>query len=246
MIPSRPGLLVSVRSAAEAAAALEGGADLIDVKEPARGSLGRADDQAVRAVLATIAGRRPVSAARGELMDESSARSDGPSWDPGLHFVKWGLAGAATRDWRQRLEAFEARCVPQVVVVAYADWQCAEAPGVEEVVGFACRKPGQILLLDTHCKTPSVLGLRRRPNLLDWLTVDEVVDICRTCRAAGGRVALAGSLDLGTMELLAPACPDWFAVRSAACAAGERHAAIEADRVRCLSHWLERLASRRA
>ena len=35
-------LLVSVRSPAEALAALEGGAALIDVKEPARGSLGRA------------------------------------------------------------------------------------------------------------------------------------------------------------------------------------------------------------
>ena len=36
-----PGLLVSVRSAAEAATALAGGADLIDVKEPSRGPLGR-------------------------------------------------------------------------------------------------------------------------------------------------------------------------------------------------------------
>ena len=38
-----PGLLVSVRSGAEAEAALAGGADLIDVKEPTRGALGRAD-----------------------------------------------------------------------------------------------------------------------------------------------------------------------------------------------------------
>ena len=39
----RSRLLVSVRSAAEAEIALHGGADLIDVKEPTRGSLGRAD-----------------------------------------------------------------------------------------------------------------------------------------------------------------------------------------------------------
>ncbi len=36
-------LLVSVRSAAEAEIALSAGADLIDVKEPSRGSLGAAD-----------------------------------------------------------------------------------------------------------------------------------------------------------------------------------------------------------
>ncbi|MBY0228781.1 MAG: (5-formylfuran-3-yl)methyl phosphate synthase, partial [Gemmataceae bacterium] len=36
-----PGLIVSVRSADEARIALENGADLIDVKEPSRGALGR-------------------------------------------------------------------------------------------------------------------------------------------------------------------------------------------------------------
>ena len=34
-----PGLLVSVRAADEVAAALDGGADIIDVKEPAKGPL---------------------------------------------------------------------------------------------------------------------------------------------------------------------------------------------------------------
>jgi uncharacterized protein (UPF0264 family) len=63
-------LLVSVRSAAEAEAALAGGAALIDVKEPARGSLGRADEAVIRAVLGAVAGRRPVSAALGELAEK--------------------------------------------------------------------------------------------------------------------------------------------------------------------------------
>ena len=44
-------LLVSVRSAAEAEAALLGGADVIDVKEPDRGPLGRADDAVIAAVV---------------------------------------------------------------------------------------------------------------------------------------------------------------------------------------------------
>src|SRR5262249_54305435 len=65
----RPRLLVSVRSAAEAIAAVEGGADLIDIKEPSHGSLGRADDAAVTAVLQAVGGRKPVSAAFGELRE---------------------------------------------------------------------------------------------------------------------------------------------------------------------------------
>ena len=46
-----PKLLVSVRTIEEARAALAGGADIIDIKEPTRGSLGRADE----AVLTSIA-----------------------------------------------------------------------------------------------------------------------------------------------------------------------------------------------
>src|SRR5437588_12515562 len=82
-------LLVSVRSVGEAAAGLAGGAGLIDVKDPA-GSLGRADDAIIRAVLDHVAGRRPVSAALGEFQPESAA-----SFPRGLSYVKWGLAGYA-------------------------------------------------------------------------------------------------------------------------------------------------------
>src|SRR5262245_44632800 len=88
----RPGLLVSVRSAEEAEAALAGSADLIDVKEPSRGSLGRADEATIAAVMRAVGGRRPVSAALGELRDDPS-----PCSIPGLTYVKWGLAGGTLR-----------------------------------------------------------------------------------------------------------------------------------------------------
>ena len=52
-------LLVSVRSAEEAADAVSAGADLIDVKEPSAGSLGAATPEVVAAVMEAVAGRRP-------------------------------------------------------------------------------------------------------------------------------------------------------------------------------------------
>src|SRR5438876_8959932 len=93
------GLLVSVRSAAEAATVLDGGAALVDVKEPARGSLGRADDEVRAEVRAVLAGRVPMSIALGEL---------GVSLDPGpdlagIAFAKWGLAGCVDLEWQDRL-----------------------------------------------------------------------------------------------------------------------------------------------
>jgi uncharacterized protein (UPF0264 family) len=227
-----PGLLVSVRSPEEAAAALAGGAHIIDVKEPEHGSLGRADDQTIATILDMVDGRRPVSAALGELAEELP-----PCRDARLAFVKWGLAAcgpASQKRWQATLSLELARRdKPQTVVVAYADWQCAQAPDVTQVVAFACLKPGNVLLLDTHCKEPGTLG-KNRPTLLDWLTCYEVAALCAQCHAADVRIALAGSLTRMEIQQLRGAQPDWFAVRGAVCAAGDRRGAVDDERVRQL------------
>lgn len=235
------GLLVSVRSACEAEIALAGAAALIDVKEPARGSLGRADDETIAAVVRVVASRRPVSAALGELTDGGAAPAD-----PGVQFVKWGLAGSARHDWRRQLTQRLQQPRPQAVIAAYADWQCAAAPPVQDVVAFACQRPGNVLLLDTHCKDAATLSLRRRPTLLDWIAPADVIDICRRCREAGVRVALAGSLGPAEIEALLPAAPDWFAVRGAVCDANDRGAAIRLAKVRALARRLSAAVARPA
>ena len=61
-------LLVSVRSLSEALAAFEGGVDLIDVKEPQQGPLGKASDHIIDEIAGQFHKRCPVSAAMGELI----------------------------------------------------------------------------------------------------------------------------------------------------------------------------------
>lgn len=222
-------LLVSVRTAVEAEIALAGGAGLIDVKDPSRGSLGRADDATIAAVVRIVDGRRPVSAALGELTECAAQPCC-----PGLHFVKWGLAGLGQRGWRRTLTKRWRETGPQTVIAGYADWQCAAAPPVDDVVDFACERPGNVLLLDTHCKDPARLSLQRRPTLLDWLTVDDVLEITERCRQAHVRVALAGSLGPTQIAALLPARPDWFAVRGAVCEGADRGGAVCLDKVRAL------------
>jgi uncharacterized protein (UPF0264 family) len=234
MPPTSVKLLVSVRSAAEAEAALEGGAHLIDVKEPLHGALGRAADAVIAAVIERVAGRRPVSAAMGELANLSEAA---PYPRPGLAYAKWGLFGMGdAADWRslltaaaQRLAAATPAC--RLVTAAYADWQWAGAPPVEEVVAFVAERPGSVLLLDTFQKAPGrVTGAS--PTLLDIIPLPQLVTLCRTCRDADVRVALAGSLRAAQIEALRTAQPDWLAVRGAACEEGRREAAVSAARVR--------------
>ncbi len=53
-------LLVSVRDPDEAQIAAQSGVDLIDVKEPIRGSLGAADAATLAAIAQCVAGRAPL------------------------------------------------------------------------------------------------------------------------------------------------------------------------------------------
>src|SRR5262245_42814770 len=121
----RTRLIVSVRSVAEAEAALAGGCDLIDIKEPARGALGRADDGAIASIVAAIDGRVPVSAALGELAEVGSLT---PALVARMDFVKWGLAGMAGRQWREALRVFARQSPAVCVVAAYADATEAHSP----------------------------------------------------------------------------------------------------------------------
>jgi len=221
-----PRLLVSVRDAAEAAEALAGGADLLDVKEPARGPLGRADDATLAAVVRAAAGAVPVSAALGEL----PAVPDPPAI-AGLAFVKWGLAGWGGRPdwpdrWRDSRAALAVACPDcRAVAVAYADGERAGAPPPEVVARFATAEAAGAFLVDTAVKDGT--------TLLDWLTLPALDRLVRTCRAAGVPLALAGSLGPREIGRLRELDPDWFAVRGAACADG-RAGTVNAARVRSL------------
>jgi uncharacterized protein (UPF0264 family) len=220
-------LLISVRSPREARAALEGGAAVIDVKEPSRGSLGRARDAAIAAVVRTIAGRRPVSAAMGELVEGLPGYGAA-----GVAYLKWGLAGCRGQSsWPADLARVMARLQEtnpscRAVAVAYADWQRADAPPPEEICRFACTHPCGAFLFDTWRKDGT--------TLLDWLPRSAIAQLCRTCRKAGVRVALAGSLTAAQIRVLHGCEPEWFAVRGAACHAGRREQAIDPLAVRRL------------
>lgn len=237
----RSQLLVSVRSAAEVEAAIAGGADLIDVKEPERGSLGAADAGVLAEVILKVGGRRPVSAASGELLDSFWKQ---PPAVPHLTYVKWGLAGFqrhAPLMWRwhltyaaQRLAEVNPGC--QTVAVAYADWERAQAPTPDEVLDLAARLGMGAFLLDTWKKDGS--------TLLEWLGLNIIESLMARCRIAALPVALAGSLGPAEIEALLPLRPDWFAVRGTVCQGGKRGAAIEEEKVRQLAGLLATTTSR--
>jgi uncharacterized protein (UPF0264 family) len=205
-------LLVSVRDVAEAETAIAGGADLIDIKEPANGSLGRSDTFVMASIIRAVADRAPVSAAGGEL-------ELGPLLPTGLMFAKFGLAGWAERDWQSTLMRVDLPAGCRPVAVAYADWRSCGAPSAQQIAAFAIENHVGAFLIDTFAKDGR--------TLLDHVPTATIADLTGRCQAAGIPVALAGSLGMKEIEQLRDVWPDWFAVRGAACKGGRVNSVSE-------------------
>jgi uncharacterized protein (UPF0264 family) len=146
-------LLVSVRSTEEAVAAVDGGAAVVDVKEPLHGSLGRAECSVWRAVRQVVPAHVPVSVALGELNEwlSGTSFSIAPGAFAGLAYCKIGLAHAPG-NWIDRWQELRARLAgserfePAWVAVVYLDWQAAHAPAPEAVIDRA-REAGKFIAL---------------------------------------------------------------------------------------------------
>jgi uncharacterized protein (UPF0264 family) len=208
------GLLVSVRNAAEAEVALQCNVQVLDVKEPARGSLGRADDRVLAEVVAAVAGRRLLSAALGELADEGSGFRVQSS-EGGFSFLKIGLAGCGTwPDWPERWGELLAQLPHEAsrVAVSYADWQAANAPRPEEILRHGHRLGCRAALIDTFAKN--------RGGLFEHLSKAAVANWISAARRLGMLAVVAGSLDQTTARQAAELGPDLIAVRGAACRGG--------------------------
>jgi uncharacterized protein (UPF0264 family) len=212
---------------------MAGGAAIIDVKEPSRGSLGKADCSVWREVRTAVPAAVGVSVALGELNEWGSQRVTLPygCWS-GIDFRKLGLADAGPdwrdrwRDLRHRLEAEAAarpgapRGRPAWVAVVYLDWEAAGAPDPEAVIAQAAAIADcQGVLFDTWDKS--------RRTELDTRWARRIARVKEAARF----VALAGSLDVQAIRRLQPLDPDVFAVRGAACRAGDRRGPIDPERV---------------
>jgi uncharacterized protein (UPF0264 family) len=238
-------LLVSVRSAAEAAAAVAGGADIIDAKEPARGSLGPVEPAALDAIANAVPHGMALSVALGDLQHPADvpaalALLGGVPSRPTELFVKVGLGGVRERPVAEAIlatvvERAGARpCRPAVVAVAYADHQLAGALPRDVVARLAADAGAQGVLLDTWEKDGR--------HLFDRVDRGEVQLWLETSRRRGLMTALAGSLSAEGVRVAARLGADVVGVRGAACEGG-RCGVVMAGRVRQLAAAIQDRAS---
>jgi uncharacterized protein (UPF0264 family) len=221
-------LLVSVASPADATAALAGGADLIDAKDPAAGVLGAPTPEMLREIQETVAGARPITAALGDAADEGEVERAARAFAAaGALFVKVGFAGIAHPARAAALAAAAVRGAggSGVVAVAYADAARVGSLPFASVLDVAARAGAHGVLLDTADKSGPGLCVLQSPRTLARLVADVHV--------AGLFVALAGKLEGGDLPLVRDTGADIAGVRGAACVGG-RTGVTSAEQVRGL------------
>ena len=220
-------LLVSVADVQDARAALAGGADLIDAKEPRRGALGAVAPERLRAICEAVRAHRPVSAALGDATQaayiEGATRA---AVAAGVTYVKIGFrgAGSAARV-RELASAAGAGAGGHLIMVGYADWDRVGAPRPDLILEVAAAVNAAGVLLDTAVKDATLFELISENNVATWAA---------TAHAAGLLVALAGSLRGADLAAAREAGADIVGVRGAACDGG-RTGRVSVARVAALS-----------
>jgi uncharacterized protein (UPF0264 family) len=221
-------LLISVRDSDEARAAVAGGADIVDAKDPAGGALGGLPAATLRAIRDALPAGTPFTVALGDAPTAADVAERLAGLRPGeVQFVKAGFAGLTSEAEVRRVLAgvreaiaFLAPC--QLVAVAYADWESAGAPSPAMVVAAAVAEGVGGVLLDTAGKDSG--------RLTEIVPHGALAAFTAAASSAGLLVALAGSLTEEDLAAVIMAGAQVVGIRGAACD-GERTDRVSEARV---------------
>ena len=219
-------LLVSVSNAFEVSAALAGGADIVDAKDPSKGALGAVSIDVLQRIGSAVARRCTFSAAGGDATTEAELAQRVREFTAnGVEWIKIGFAGVSSQAHVRSLiaAAVNAAGSAKIVTVGYADAAWGSTIGSADLMKTAADAGAAGVLLDTVDKLgPGLCSLVPIPVLAHWVDA---------CHSAGMLAALAGKLTAADLPRLAEIGADIAGVRGAACVNG-RTGCVSAEKVR--------------
>jgi hypothetical protein len=236
-------LLVSVVAAQEVEAALSGGADVIDVKNPAEGSLGAPAPALLRLVRARVAAPVLVSVALGDAphLPGTMAMAAAGAAACGADYIKVGLLGSSRPAQALELLTAVRRAMDEVeersrlVAVAYADASRVGALPPADLPSVARDAGAQGVMLDTAVKDGA--------STFAALGESGVAAFFAHARTLGLMTAAAGALGPEEVTRAALLGADLVGVRGSACVGG-RGGSVSAERVSSLRAALGLAAAR--
>jgi len=238
-------LLISPTDEKEAAEAIAGGADIIDVKNPKEGALGASFPWVIKRIRAITPKHIEVSCALGDVPNLPCAVSLAAlgAATTGVDYVKVGLYGVKTKEeavyLMQNVTKAVKGCNPSIKVVAtgYADAKRIGAVNPLLVPDIARETNADVAMIDTAVKDGK--------NLFTYLTSDQLRSFVYSAHAYGLKAALAGSLRKKDLPVVYALGADIVGLRGAACTNGDRvNGRLTRENVRALIETLKRVEKR--
>ena len=215
-------LLVTPTDEKDAINAVNGGADIIDVKNPVEGSLGAALPMLIHKIRTAVPNEVPVSAALGDVpfLPGTVAQAALGAAMAGADYVKIGLHGTKTHEEALlvmkavKTTILDFKPKVKVVAAAYADYDRVGTLNPSVVPEIAAIAEIDVMMVDTAVKDGR--------SLFEFMTAHEVQELIDKSRSSGLNVALAGSLVGDTYKRAVDLKPDIVGVRGAALIDGDR------------------------
>ena len=232
-------LLVSPMNMEEAHAALAGGADILDVKNPKEGSLGANFPWVIRSVADLARGKVPVSATIGDMEFKPGTASLAAlgAASSGADYVKAGLLGVKTHDQAEEMLKAIVRAVKdldpkkKVVASGYSDYLRVGSISPMLLPAAASEAGADVVMVDTAIKDG-------KPTF-DFMGEKDLADFIELGHSNDLEVALAGSIGFPHLETLLRLQPDIIGVRGIVCG-GDRRSAVKEELVVKVKSALER------
>lgn len=209
-------LLVSVRNAAEAGAAIIGGAEIIDAKDPASASsIGPVSAGMLQEIRDEVPSNLKLSAVLGDVARvDDLAAAFGRITVP-LAFVKLGFRGVSDvgqiglllADAVRRARQLPSR--PAVIAVGYADASRVHSISPLDLPSLITATDADGLLLDTACKD---MG-----STFQLVTQAFLAILSDRCEAEELTLAVGGGLGTGDVERASAMGATIFGVRGSVC-----------------------------
>jgi len=216
-------LLISPINTQEAREAIDGGADIVDVKNPKEGSLGANFPWVIKKIREMTPNDLKVSATLGDVPYKPGTVSLAAAGAvvSGADYIKVGLYG--TKNYSEALEvmenvvktAHEFNDNVTVVAAGYADAHRVGAVDPMEIPRVAGDSGADLAMVDTAVKDGK--------TLFDFMNEETLSKFNEETHKYGLQSALAGSVKEEQLSLLADLGCDVVGIRGAACIGGDRN-----------------------
>jgi uncharacterized protein (UPF0264 family) len=206
----------------EAAEAIAGGADIIDVKNPEEGALGANFPWVIKRIKEITPNKLEVSCTLGEVgnLPGSVSLAALGAASLGVDYIKVGLCGIQTPEEAifllQNVSRAAKECNPniKVAVAGYADGERIGQINPLLIPEIAYKSKVNIAMLDT--------SLKDGKNLFDNLTKNQLQKFVDKAHDFGLKTALAGSLRKRDLPVVFGLGADIAGLRGAACTNSNR------------------------